>query len=94
MFISGATLVQESTPRSKLIVNTKVGETFVQKRIMIQDRETSELLWTGNVEVDGIVERILPAKFATSDYLIVKALDDAAVYNAVVADYVQADVVP
>lgn len=94
MFVIPNILDAEQQLTAALTVKTKISGVAARKRIAIVDRKTQALLWHSFTESNGEMSRILPLKYASTDYLCVTAFDDTVTYNAVVADNVQADLVP
>ncbi|MCT8124423.1 hypothetical protein H1D31_00025 [Alishewanella sp. BS5-314] len=94
MFFRSALLPPEPQVIAFLTVKTQVSSAPARKRIVVVDRETQELLWHSFVENNGEITRRLPPAYASTRYLCVKAYDDTMTYNAVVADFVQAELMP
>lgn len=94
MFVYIRKLAALPQPSAALGILTKINGVPARRRISIIDRKTQALLWHSFTEATGDISRVLPLIYATTDYLCVTAYDDTGTYNAVVADNVQADLVP
>lgn len=94
MFVYPNNLVALPLQAAALSVQTKIDGVPARRRISIIDRKSQSLLWHSFTNPDGEITRILPLKYATSDYLCVAAYDDTGTYNAVIADNAQTTLLP
>lgn len=79
---------------SQVLVETKQGGVAYQSRVQVVDRNTGTLFWLGKTNPLGNLRVIVPFKYSTKTDLLVTAVDDTGTYNAVVADRVQAELMP
>jgi len=61
-----------------------------QKRFMIIDRLSGEVIHSGLSNTDGAFKRYVDPSFTNNRKLYVISFDDTAVYNAEVADHINA----
>lgn len=94
MFLYPKRLPADSQQTAALTVKTQIDGVPARRRISIIDRKSQLLLWHSFTNVDGEITRILPLKYATSDYLCIAAYDDTGTYNAVIADNAQTTLLP
>lgn len=78
----------------QILVESKQSGVAYQSRVQVSDRRLGTLFWLGKTDATGKLRVIVPATYATKNDLVVTALDDTGTYNAVVADRVQAELMP
>lgn len=83
----------EPVPGQVLIETKQSGVTY-QSRVQVSDRRLGTLFWLGKTDAAGKLRVIVPFDYTTKNDLLVTALDDTGTYNAVVADRVQAELMP
>lgn len=79
---------------SKLSINTRQNGDAYPANITIMDQITGHVFCIVSTHPTATIERYLPKKYSISARLVVLASDKTGTYNAVVADNVQADLVP
>lgn len=79
---------------AKLTINTQQAGTPYQAIVQISDRRVGIPLNFAKTNVQGELKLVVPAKYATRNDLLVVAIDNSGTYNAVVADRVQAELMP
>jgi hypothetical protein len=97
-FFNDAALVEfpdsQQSIAAQILIVTKQSDVGYRSLVQVEDRNTSNLFWFGRTDVAGNLRVILPAIYAASAELLITALDDTGTYNAVVADRVQAELMP
>lgn len=78
----------------QVLVETKQVTVPYQSRVQISDRRLGTLFWLGKTDAVGKLRVIVPVQYTTKNDLLVVAVEDTGTYNAVVADRVQAELMP
>jgi hypothetical protein len=96
-FLSAASIVQLPGGEAfagQVLVETKQSGVAYQSRVQVADRRFGTLFWLGKTDTAGKLRVIVPVEYTTKNDLLVTALDDTGTYDAVVADRVQAELMP
>lgn len=78
----------------QLNLETKNGGVPYQSQVIVVDRNLGVMYWFGKTDTNGVLRVIVPQEYITRNDLLVTALDITGTYNAVVADRVQAELMP
>lgn len=78
----------------QVLVESKQNGAAYQSRIHVMDRVSGERFILTKTDPTGKLRVIVPTTYTTKNDLLVTALDDTGTYNAVVADRVQAELMP
>lgn len=97
-FLDTAQLVEfpdsQQSVAGQLMIESKQGGIAYKSLVQLSDRNTANLLWFGRTDSLGTLRVVLPFYYTAVKELLVVAMDDTGTYNAVVADNVQAELMP
>lgn len=79
-----------SQPIPKISGTLFVESKPTKKRFMVIDRLSGEIVASGKSNQDGTFTRFVSIKYTNNKKLFVISFDDTAVYNAEVADHINA----